>query len=111
MNTFTGKITAADSLFAYFDGKTNAYHTDDNFVPKFDYNCPAANQQRAQDLCGDNKPCLFDYCITLDEDIAMNTLSVYTNFMNTVATLGSLFYAYMTLTTKIVKTIIVVPEN
>jgi hypothetical protein len=70
------QISAAESLFTYFNGKTAADYVNANFVPAFDPPCTTdADKNAGTALCGDDQFCYFDYCVTKDATIASGTLA------------------------------------
>ena len=61
----TGSTTANESLFTYEEGASHSYYFNAEYVPIFldQDNLVFANAtlgQKARDVCGDNKQCLFD---------------------------------------------------
>jgi hypothetical protein len=73
---FKGVTLASDSLFTYPMGKTHASYQNPSFVPVFEPPAPDPGAaQRAQDICGDNAECKFDYFLTGNENIAKATVT------------------------------------
>ena len=63
-----GRIDAVDSLFFYAPGETHATYAHTEFQPLFleDVlaNMTAAQRTKAEQTCGNNKECLFDFAVT-----------------------------------------------
>ncbi|XP_038077224.1 fibrillin-2-like [Patiria miniata] len=80
----TWRITEQDSLFYYVGDESYALSNDHSFVPSFYEDLVAAatpeKLEKAQELCGDNKMCLFDTLATDDENIGQSTVML--NEMN-----------------------------
>ena len=55
------------------------YYRDENFLPEFTPVPPEPNASSwkssytAADICGDNQPCQYDYTVTGNENVAMET--------------------------------------
>ncbi|XP_038046057.1 fibrillin-1-like [Patiria miniata] len=83
----TWRITEANSLFFYVGDETFALSNEHSFVPSFYEDLVAAatpeKLAKAQELCGDNKMCLFDTLATDDESIGQSTVML--NEMNSAS--------------------------
>lgn len=87
--TVTGQITPAESLFTYPQGKTTADYTNASFVPYFEPPCNTDADIRAGlDLCGSNKFCYYDYCVTKDTALALNTKKTVADYSNNLMILS-----------------------
>ncbi|KAI0210407.1 Mucin-like protein [Lamellibrachia satsuma] len=73
------RIDAVDSLFFYAPGETHATYAHTEFQPLFleDVlaNMTAAQRTKAEQTCGNNKECLFDFAVTGKEEAAAATLA------------------------------------
>ncbi|KAK2180866.1 hypothetical protein NP493_421g00002 [Ridgeia piscesae] len=72
------RIEELDSLFHYAPGENYSTYAKSEFTPRFleDVlaNMTSSQREMAQNTCGDNKECLFDFAITGKEDVAEATL-------------------------------------
>ncbi|XP_038046056.1 fibrillin-1-like [Patiria miniata] len=83
----TWRITEENSLFYYVGDETWALSNNHSFQPSFYEDLVAAatpeKLTKAQELCGDNKMCLFDTLATDDESIGQSTVML--NEMNSAS--------------------------
>ncbi|XP_022100979.1 neurogenic locus notch homolog protein 1-like isoform X1 [Acanthaster planci] len=81
----TWRISAENSLFYYVSGESWAVSNAHSFVPQFledlIASAPQDKLQRAQELCGDSKMCLYDTLALDDETVGQATMMI--NAMNT----------------------------
>jgi hypothetical protein len=85
------QIEVNDSLFTYPAGKTAADYIQVAFIPIFDKPCNTSNDNMtAHQICGDNNACIYDYCVTLDRQLATGTLTVQTTYQANRQTLATL---------------------
>ncbi|XP_062581787.1 uncharacterized protein LOC134243551 [Saccostrea cucullata] len=71
------RITNAESLFTYPNGKSYMYYNSDskkNFRPVFLSSIASSSGQEAREVCGNNTDCLFDFYVTGSREIAQATL-------------------------------------
>jgi len=77
------QIKQEESLFTYPKNKTTADYTDLNFKPEFEAPCKTdTDKKMGVQLCGDNKDCYFDYCMTKDPAVAAGTRATSDGFDN-----------------------------
>jgi hypothetical protein len=85
------KVSAAESLFTYPPNKSTVDYTDATFVPAFEPPCNTDADKRAGlNLCGTNKFCYFDYCVTKDTALAANTKKTVSDYSNNLQILSNL---------------------
>ena len=46
------------------------------------------------ELCGDNEQCKFDYCLTFDDDVALNTKRIADEYAHEVNVIGKFLKMY-----------------
>ena len=82
-------IDGSQSLFTYPQGKTFADFRNESFVPLFEpVFADAAEQAKAEALCGDDKECLLDFAVTGNEDFAQSTLNESIKYQDEKTTLS-----------------------
>lgn len=68
-----GAIDPNRSYFFYRNGQGPANFTHPEFIPKFLSDFPEDRQKDAEEKCGNNVECKFDFLATGNEEIALNT--------------------------------------
>ena len=85
----TGQISQSESAMYYPTGKITQDYMDQSFTPHFEPPCDTNKMVRANELCGGNKFCLFDYCVLPEGDFfAQYTRETHTTFGANIAILG-----------------------
>lgn len=75
-----GQVDASDSLFTSQSSRVTSSPT---FSPVMDNPCPTqVDDATGRALCGESFGCYYDYCVTLDRQIASNTLAAETAYNN-----------------------------
>lgn len=85
----TGAVTAADSIFDY-RGKSAADYAHPDFVPIFIESFNSTEISTAETECGgsESKSCVYDYLLTNDKAVALDTKAIDMEAKNTRTTLG-----------------------
>ena len=77
---FSGAVDASSSVFTYPSGQSFQDFRDVSFTPVFEAVCSEEDEQWVSDNCGGNTLCRYDYCVTRDPSVAMNTAMTLNNF-------------------------------
>ncbi|KAI0237078.1 Mucin-like protein [Lamellibrachia satsuma] len=93
------RIQKIDSLFYYAPGESYSTYAHTEFQPLFleDVlaNMTTAQRTKAEQTCGDNKECLFDFAVTGKEEAAAATLATNSKNQATATALGRYDGAYL----------------
>lgn len=76
----SGAVDASSSVFTYANGQTFEDFRDVSFAPVFEAVCSSEEEQWVTDNCDGNALCRYDYCVTRDPSVAMNTMLTLNNF-------------------------------
>ena len=87
---WSGRIEELDSLFHYAPGENYSTYARSEFTPRFLEevlaNMTSSQREMAQNTCGDNKECLFDFAITgltiLFIVMSLQTVAVYVSMFS-----------------------------
>lgn len=71
-----GQVTAGESLFTYPDGLTAANFSVPDHVPQFLDEINSTVREQAENVCGANLQCIFDFAQTGNEALAQNTKTI-----------------------------------
>lgn len=79
-------MTDESTCFIYRDGKTRASYYDGDFVPVFEPDCTGLSD--VEQVCQGSEQCRYDYCVTMDRSVALNTYSLQVEFADAIVELG-----------------------
>ena len=89
MLLFAGSVNSETSVFTYEAGMSYLDHQNPSFVPVFEAVCTTAEQQWVDDNCAGSEQCRYDYCVTKDAAVALNTMMTQTNYINSQLALST----------------------
>ena len=82
-------MNSETSVFTYEAGMSYLDHQNPSFVPVFEAVCTVAEQQWVDANCAGSEQCRYDYCVTKDAAVALNTMMTQTNYINSQLALST----------------------